>query len=112
MHGRPDHRGKGRFSSQEADGWRRKSSVAVSSTDTSVAHSESSNILIQDHPAKEVTVKLEFNPQGNDGGGSMPSMSEPSDSQAQVIYICTVCMLILCIGNFTYNGFGIIPSAC
>lgn len=83
MHGRPDHRGKGRFSSQEADGWRRKSSVAVPSTDMSVAHSESSNILIQDHPAKEVTIKLEFNPQGNDGGELMPSMSEPSDSQAQ-----------------------------
>lgn len=83
MHGRPDHRGKGRFSSQETDGWRRKSSVAESSTDISVAHSESSNIFIQDHPAKEVTVKLEFNPQGNDGGESMPSMSEPSDSQAQ-----------------------------
>lgn len=94
MHGRPDHRGKGRPSSQEADEWRRKSSVAESSTDMSVAHSESSNILIQDHPAKEGTVKLEFNPQGNDGGEPMPSMSEASDSQAQVIYFCTICMLI------------------
>lgn len=112
MHDRTDRRGKGRFSFQEVDGWRRKSLVAEASADLSAAHSESSDIPIEDHPAKDITEKSEFYPQGNDGDEAGPVMLEPSDNHAQVISSCTVCLLILCIRNFTYSSFGIIPSAC
>ncbi|KAL5816232.1 hypothetical protein ACOSQ3_024610 [Xanthoceras sorbifolium] len=83
MHGRTDHRGKGRFNSQEADGWRKKSSGADSSSLISAAHSESSNIQVQDHTHEDTSEKSGSYCQGKDGEEPMPPMSDTSDSEAQ-----------------------------
>lgn len=48
MHGRGDHRNKGRSNNQDADGWRKKSVVEDSSA-SSGAQLEASNVLVGDH---------------------------------------------------------------
>ncbi|XP_044476385.1 protein MODIFIER OF SNC1 1-like [Mangifera indica] len=77
MHGRTDHRGKGRFNSQEIDGWRKKSPIA----DCSSAHSESSIVHMQDQALKEAAEESGSYLQGKDELEPMPPMSD--DSQAQ-----------------------------
>lgn len=87
MHGRPDHHGKGRFSTQEAEGWRRRSHVADLPSVLSSSHFESSNVHRQDHNPTEATEKSGSYHQGKDDGESVLPHPDPSDSQVQVIYI-------------------------
>lgn len=87
MHGRTDHRGKGRVVAQEADGWRKRSQVTGLPSEVSSLHFETSSVVHgQDQTPAEVTEKSGSYPRGKDDGGSMPPNSEPSDSQAQVIF--------------------------
>uniref|UniRef100_A0A6M2F9A6 BAT2 N-terminal domain-containing protein n=1 Tax=Populus davidiana TaxID=266767 RepID=A0A6M2F9A6_9ROSI len=81
MHGRPDHHGKGRFSTQEAEGWRRRSHVADLPSVLSSSHFESSNVHRQDHNPTEATEKSGSYHQGKDDGESVLPHSDPSDSQ-------------------------------
>ncbi|KAJ9140294.1 hypothetical protein P3X46_030958 [Hevea brasiliensis] len=74
MHGRVDHRGKGRLNTQESDGWRKKSLVADPQCIVSSVHCEISSVHGQDHNSAEA-------PSGKYGGESMPLAFEPSDSQ-------------------------------
>lgn len=104
MHGRSDHRGKGRFNSQEVDGWRKKSPIADSPSVTSATHSESSVFQMQDQALKEAGEKSGSYLQGTDEEESMPPMSDPNDSQAQVIYFYIVRLLVLQIRKFSYDN--------
>ncbi|KAJ0047739.1 hypothetical protein Pint_15492 [Pistacia integerrima] len=83
MHGRTDHRGKGRFNSQEVDGWRKKSPIADSPSVTCATHSESSIVHMQDQALKEAAEQSASYLQGKDEGESMLPMSDPNDSEAQ-----------------------------
>ncbi|KAK4844510.1 hypothetical protein QYF36_021102 [Acer negundo] len=83
MHGATDHRGKGRFNALEVDGWRKKSSGADSASLVSAAHSESSNIQVQDQISEDTSEKSGSYSQGKDGGESTPPMLDTGDSQAQ-----------------------------
>ena len=49
LHSKADHRGKGRFSTQEADGWQKKSQVADQQCTVSTAHYEISSVHGQAH---------------------------------------------------------------
>ncbi|KAF9671625.1 hypothetical protein SADUNF_Sadunf12G0067100 [Salix dunnii] len=82
MHGRSDHHGKGRFITQEADGWRRRSQVADSPSVLS-SHFGSSNVYRQDHGSAEATEKSGFCHQGKYDGGSVPPQPDPIDSLTQ-----------------------------
>ncbi|XP_043813784.1 protein MODIFIER OF SNC1 1 isoform X2 [Manihot esculenta] len=81
MHSRADHRGKGRFSTQEADGWRKKSQVADQRCIVSTAHYEISSVHGQAHSSVEAPQNSVLHPSLKDDGESMPPASEPSDSQ-------------------------------
>ncbi|XP_021680282.2 protein MODIFIER OF SNC1 1 isoform X2 [Hevea brasiliensis] len=81
MHGRADHRGKGRFNTQEADGWRKKSQVADPQSIVSTVHCEISSVNGQDHNSAEATQNSVMHPSVKDDGESMAPNFEPSDSQ-------------------------------
>ncbi|XP_061952724.1 protein MODIFIER OF SNC1 1-like isoform X1 [Populus nigra] len=83
MHGRLDHHGKGRFSTQEAEGWRRRSHVADLPSVLPSSHFESSNVHRQDHSPAEATEKSGSYHQGKDDGESVLPHPDPSDSQVQ-----------------------------
>ncbi|KAK9278924.1 hypothetical protein L1049_028505 [Liquidambar formosana] len=83
VQGRVDHRGKGRFNAQEADGWRKKSLVADSSILVSAANSESSNVHQDNHTSVEASEKSVSCLEGKDEGEFATSMVDPSDIQAQ-----------------------------
>ncbi|KAJ6672335.1 PROTEIN MODIFIER OF SNC1 1 [Salix viminalis] len=82
MHGRSDHHGKGRFITQEADGWRRRSQVADSPSVLS-SHFGSSNVYRQDHGSADATEKSGFCHQGKYDGETVPPQPDPSDSPTQ-----------------------------
>ena len=79
---------------QDVDGWRKKSLVADSSSVTGSGNVElSSNVDVQDcHSSMQVPQKSGLHLQGTEDGES-GSMSDPSDSQAQVIFIISSCLL-------------------
>ncbi|KAJ6339756.1 hypothetical protein OIU77_007660 [Salix suchowensis] len=82
IYGRPDHRGKGRSSNQEAEGWQRRSHVADLPSELSSSHFESSNVHGQDYSSAEATEKS-GSYQGKDDGESVLPHPDPSDSQMQ-----------------------------
>ncbi|KAK6276651.1 hypothetical protein POUND7_006360 [Theobroma cacao] len=84
IHGRTDHRGRGRFNPQDADGWRKKPLFTDSSNVKPTKDSENpSNVNIQDSMSLEASEKSGLNSQVRDEGESMPPVYDPSDSQAQ-----------------------------
>lgn len=85
MHGRTDHRGKGKFNSQEVEGWRKKAPISDSPGVTSSTQCENSIVHMQNKAPKEFAEKSGSYLQGKDEGESMPPMFDPNDSQAQVI---------------------------
>ncbi|XVF12185.1 hypothetical protein REPUB_Repub08aG0092400 [Reevesia pubescens] len=83
VHGRTDHRGRGRFNSQD-DGWGKKPPFTDSSNVKSTTHSENpSDSYVQDYMALEASERSGSYPQARDEGESMPPVYNPSDSQAQ-----------------------------
>ncbi|KAF2315893.1 hypothetical protein GH714_040688 [Hevea brasiliensis] len=78
MHGRADHRGKGRFNTQEADGWRKKSQVADPQSVVSTVHCEISSVNGQDHNSAEATQNSVMHPSVKDDGESMAPNFEPT----------------------------------
>ncbi|XVF54075.1 hypothetical protein PTKIN_Ptkin05aG0151800 [Pterospermum kingtungense] len=84
MHGRTDHRGRGRFNSQDGDGWRKKPPFTDSSFVKSTTHSENpSDANMQDYMSLEASEKSGSYLQARDEGESMPPAYDPSDSQVQ-----------------------------
>ncbi|XWS37510.1 hypothetical protein CRYUN_Cryun19dG0049000 [Craigia yunnanensis] len=84
MHGRTDHRGRGRYNSQDVDGWRKKPPFTDSSNVKSTTHSENpSDANVQDYMSLEASEKSGSYPQLRDEGESMPPVHDPGDSQAQ-----------------------------
>ena len=85
---RVDHRGKGRFNAQDVDGWRKKSHVADSSSVAGSSNVElSSNVHMQGCPSSMQAAQTSvLHLQGTEDGES-GFVSDPIDSQAQVIYI-------------------------
>lgn len=92
--GRFDHRGKGRFNSQDVDGWRKKSISADSSSVAGSSNVElSSNVHVQDcNSPMQDPQKSGLHHQGSEDEES-GLMSDPIDSQAQVIFIIYLCLL-------------------
>ena len=87
MHGRTDHRGRGRFNSQDIDGWQKKPPFTDWSNEKSTTHSENPfDANVQDYMSLEASEKYGSYPQARDEGESMPLVHDPSDSQAQVIF--------------------------
>ncbi|KAM2438334.1 hypothetical protein ACFX1W_015335 [Malus domestica] len=82
--GRSDHRGRGRFSNQEGEGWAKKSLVEPT-TVVSTAHLEMpSNVHVHDHlVSTEATEKSGSYPQGRREEESATPMVDPNDSEAQ-----------------------------
>ncbi|XWS48190.1 hypothetical protein CRYUN_Cryun13aG0052200 [Craigia yunnanensis] len=84
MHNRTDHRGRGRFNSQDVDGWREKPLFTDSSNLKSTTHSENpSDANVQDYMSLEASDKSGSYHRARDEGESMPPVYDPSDSQAQ-----------------------------
>ncbi|XP_022738831.1 protein MODIFIER OF SNC1 1-like isoform X2 [Durio zibethinus] len=84
MHGRTDHRGRGRFNSQDVDGWRKKPPFTDSSRVKSTTHSENPfDAIVQEYMSLEASKKSESYPQAIDESESVPPVYDPSDSQAQ-----------------------------
>ncbi|XWS50917.1 hypothetical protein CRYUN_Cryun12cG0131800 [Craigia yunnanensis] len=84
MHGRADHRGRGRFNSQDVDGWQKKPPFTDSLNVKSTTHSENpSDANAQDYMLLEASEKSGSSPQARDEGESMPLLRDPSNSQAQ-----------------------------
>ncbi|CAK7325063.1 unnamed protein product [Dovyalis caffra] len=81
MHGRPDQRGKGRFSTQETEG--RRSQGADLPGALSASHFESSNVHRQDHIFAEATEMSGAYHRGKDDEESVPPHPDRSDSQTQ-----------------------------
>lgn len=84
MHGRVDHRGKGRFNTQEGDGWRRKSEVADPQSVVSGVHYEFSSVHMEDYTPAETTQNSVSHSSGKDDGESVPNVSDPNDIEAQI----------------------------
>ncbi|PPD78454.1 hypothetical protein GOBAR_DD24614 [Gossypium barbadense] len=83
-HGRTDHRGRGRFNSEDVDGWRKKPPFTDSSNVKSAAHFENpSESNVQDYVSLEASDKSGSYPQARDEGELMPPVYDPSDSEAQ-----------------------------
>ncbi|PPS16860.1 hypothetical protein GOBAR_AA03720 [Gossypium barbadense] len=83
-HGRTDHRGRGRFNSEDVDGWRKKLPFMDSSNVKSAAHFENpSESNVQDYVSLEASDKSGSYPQARDEGELMPPVYDPSDSEAQ-----------------------------
>ncbi|KDP31066.1 hypothetical protein JCGZ_11442 [Jatropha curcas] len=80
-HVRADHRGKGRFNTPEADGWRKKSQVVDPHSAVSSGHYEISSVHGQDHKSAEDTQNSVPHPSGKDDAESILPVSDPSDSQ-------------------------------
>ncbi|CAL2261389.1 unnamed protein product [Prunus armeniaca] len=84
MHGRSDHRGRGRLNNQEGEGWWKKSLVSEPTTVVSSAHLETPNVHLQDHLATmEATEKSGSYPQGRYEEESATPLLDPNDSEAQ-----------------------------
>ncbi|XWS60767.1 hypothetical protein CRYUN_Cryun07bG0065300 [Craigia yunnanensis] len=84
MHGRTDHRGRGRFNFQDVDGWQKKPPFTDSSNVKSTTHSENpSDTNVQGHMSLEASEKSGSYPQAIDEGESMTPVYDPDDSQAQ-----------------------------
>ena len=94
MHGRTDHRGRGRFNSQDVDGWQKKPPFTDSSNVKSTIHSENPDTNVQDHMSLEASEKSGSYPQARDEGESMPPVYDPGDSQEQVILFYTICLVV------------------
>ncbi|KAG4378708.1 hypothetical protein GLYMA_17G087600v4 [Glycine max] len=94
MHGRGDHRNKGRSNNQDADGWRKKSVVEDSSA-SSGAQLEASNVLVGDHqiPVQTYDRSGSFN-KARHIGESVQTRSDPADNHAQVVCIPLLCLLL------------------
>lgn len=89
MQGRADHRDKGRFNTQDSDGWQKQSMDADSST-SSVPQLEVSNVHVGDHRLSiETSDRSAPYQQARRDGESVQSMSDPIANQAQVI-ICNL----------------------
>lgn len=89
MHGRSDHRGRGRLNNQEGEGLWKKPMVSEPTSVVSTAHLEKpSNVHLHDHLASvEVTEKSGSYPQGRRDEESAAPMFDSSDSESQVIYM-------------------------
>lgn len=85
MHGRTDHRGKGKLNNEEADGWRKNSSGAETTSSISASHAEGSYIQVRGHAADDVPEKSQSYSQGKDEGEPILSMVDTVDNQAQVM---------------------------
>lgn len=95
-HGRTDHRGRGRFNSEDVDGWRKKPPFTDSSNVKSAAHFENpSESNVQDYVSLEASDKSGSYPQARDEGELMPPVYDPSDSEAQVIFFILYALLFL-----------------
>lgn len=84
MHGRTDHRDRGRFNSQEVDGWQKKPTAGL----------ENSKLNVQDHSSG--TAEKSGYPQARDEGEPVQTIHDPSDSQVQVMCFYIVCLVVLC----------------
>lgn len=101
---RGDHHGRGRFITQEVEGWQKKPSVSEPSAVVSAVHLETSNIHVHDHHrSTEATENLESLPHGKLEGESVPPMFDQSDDQAQVYTL--ICMPIIFPNLKIYMGF-------
>eukprot|EP00257_Ricinus_communis_P020743 XP_015580054.1 protein MODIFIER OF SNC1 1 [Ricinus communis] len=82
MHGRTDHRGKGRVNTPETDGWRKKSDIVDLQNTASTVHNEISSVSVgQHHISADAGQNFGSQPSGKDNLESMPPVSDPSDSQ-------------------------------
>lgn len=83
IQGRVDHRNKGRFSSQDADEWRKK--VVDADITSSSSQLKTSNVHIGDHRISIGTYDRSGSyRQARHAGESVQSMSEPTASRGQV----------------------------
>lgn len=87
MQAKSNHHGRGRFNTQEVDGWQKKSSTAETSAVISATHVETSNTVHDQHISAEVTEKSGSYPLGRHEGESASLVLDSNDNQAQVIYI-------------------------
>lgn len=90
MQSRGDHYGRGRFKTQEAEGWQKKPTVPEPTAVVLAVHSETSILHLHDHHGStEATGNLGSHSHGKLEGQSVSPMSEQSDNHAQVyILIC------------------------
>lgn len=97
MHGRSDHRGRGRFNNQEGDGWGKKPLASEPTAAVSTANSKiPSNDHVHDHlVSMEVTDKPGSYHQGRREEDSVTPMLDPNDSEAQVTYILFLWLLVV-----------------
>ncbi|XP_022766737.1 protein MODIFIER OF SNC1 1-like isoform X2 [Durio zibethinus] len=84
MDGRTDRRGRGRFKSQDVDGWHKKPPFTDLSNIKSNTHSENpSDANVENYTSLEASEKSGSYVQARDEGESMPHVLDPSDSQSQ-----------------------------
>ncbi|XP_022726669.1 protein MODIFIER OF SNC1 1-like isoform X4 [Durio zibethinus] len=83
IHGRTGHQGRGRFNSQDVDGWRKKPPFTDSSNVKSTTHFENPDANMHDYISLEASEKSGSYSRARDDGESMPTVYDPSDSEAQ-----------------------------
>lgn len=107
MHGRSDHRGRGRFNNQEGDDWGKKPLASEPTAVVSTANLKiPSNDHVQDHlVSMEVTDKPGSYPQGRREEDTVTPMLDPNDSEAQVCTFDFCGCLLLCIRNLRLTSF-------
>lgn len=93
MQGRGSHR-KGRFDTQDADGWRKKSGVIDSST-SSGAQLDASNILVGEHQISvDAYERSGSYSQVRREEESMQILADSADSHVQVMHTLFLCLLL------------------
>ncbi|XVE83449.1 hypothetical protein DITRI_Ditri16bG0089300 [Diplodiscus trichospermus] len=83
MRGRTDHRGRGRFSSQDVDGWQKKPPFTDSSNVKSTTRSENPSYADGQDFMSLGALESGSYPQARDEAESTPPVYEPSDSLVQ-----------------------------
>lgn len=109
---RADHYGKGRFTTQEVEGWQKKPSTTESPTVVSAVHLETSNIHMHDHHrSTEATENSGSLPHGKLEEQSVLPMSDLSDNPAQVYKL--ICASRIYSTSEIYMGFfgGCLPAS-
>lgn len=99
MQGKGPHRAKGKYNTEDVDGWQKRSAALENSDPILPSPTEASSVLIQHHPAstRETDISTFRYPQKVERGSLPGQPDNQAEVESNIYFYCVFLVLCTCI---------------